>query len=62
MAGLNHVNRFKLLGCMLSKSGGEFMIRFRCGFISGQTGDMCRKPETESRESRESRDTGDTRK
>ena len=23
------------------------MIRFSGGFISGQTGDMCRKPETE---------------
>ena len=26
------------------------MIRFRGGFVSGQTGDRCKKPETESRE------------
>ena len=56
---------FKLLGCLLSESGGEFMFRFCSGFISGQTGDMCRKPETESRESQESQESrknGDTRK
>ena len=38
----------KLLGCLLSKSGGEIMIRFRGGFISGQTGDKKKKPETEN--------------
>ena len=44
---MNHVNPFKLLGCLLSESGGEFMIRFCGGFIRGQTGDMYKKPETE---------------
>ena len=37
----------KLHGCLLSESGGEIVIRFRCGFISGQTGDKKKKPETE---------------
>ena len=39
----------KLRGCLLSKSGGEIVIRFRSGFISGQTGDKKKKPETENR-------------
>ena len=30
------------------------MVQFRGGFISGQTGDGCDKPETESPESQES--------
>ena len=38
----------KLLGCLLSKLGGEFMIQFCGGLISGQTGDMLKKPETEN--------------
>ena len=41
------------------------MIQFRGGFISGQTGDGCEKPETkiqESGESQESRKSGGTRK
>ena len=36
-----------LHGCLLSESGGEIMFRFRGGFISGQTGDKKKKPETE---------------
>ena len=59
---LNCVNPFKLLGCLLSELGGAFSIQFRGGFISRQTGDMCKKPETEGRESRESRKNGGTRK
>ena len=46
---------------MLSKLGEEFMIQFCSGFISGQTGDGCEKPETEiqeSGESQESRNSG----
>ena len=38
----------KLRGCLLSKSGGEIVIRFHGGFISGQTGDKKKKPETEN--------------
>ena len=38
----------KLRGCLLSESGGEIVIRFRGGFISGQTGDKKKKPETEN--------------
>ena len=37
----------KLRGCLLSESGGEIVFRFRGGFISGQTGDKKKKPETE---------------
>ena len=33
--------------CLLSESGGEIVIPFRGGFISGQTGDKKKKPETE---------------
>ena len=38
----------KLLGCLLSESGGEIVIQFRGGFISGQTGDKKTKPATEN--------------
>ena len=38
------------------------MVQFRGGFVSGQTGDGCEKPETESPESQESRKNGGTRK
>ena len=38
------------------------MVRFRGGFVSGQTGDRLEKPETKSRESYESRKHGGTRK
>ena len=31
------------------------MVQFRGGFVSGQTGDGCEKPETESPESQENR-------
>ena len=37
----------KLRGCLLSESGGEIVFRFRGCFISGQTGDEKKKPETE---------------
>ena len=45
---LNHVIPYKLCGCLLSELGGEIVVRFRGGFISGQTGDKKKKPETES--------------
>ena len=38
------------------------MVQFRGGFISGQTGDRCEKPETESPESQENRKSGGTLK
>ena len=38
------------------------MIRFCGGFISGQTGDGYKKPETESQESQESQKSGGTRR
>ena len=38
------------------------MVKFRGGFISGQTGDGCEKPETKSPESQENRKSGGTRK
>ena len=38
------------------------MVQFRGGFVSGQTGDGCEKPETENPESQESRKSGGTRK
>ena len=38
----------KLRGCLLSESGVEIVIRFRGGFISRQTGDKKKKPETEN--------------
>ena len=38
------------------------MVQFRGGFISGQTGDGCKKPEAESQESQENRKDGATRK
>ena len=40
----------KLRGCLMSELGGEIMVRFRGGFISGQTGDKKKKkmPETEN--------------
>ena len=34
------------------------MVQFRGGFVSGQTGDGCEKPEIESPESQESRKSG----
>ena len=37
----------KLRGCLLSKSGGVIVFQFCGGFISGQTGDKKKKPETE---------------
>ena len=37
-----------LHGCLLSELGGEIMVRFCGGFISGQTGDKKKKPETEN--------------
>ena len=37
----------KLCGCLLFESGGEIVFPFRGGFISGQTGDKKKKPETE---------------
>ena len=38
------------------------MVQFRGGFISGQTGHGCEKPETEDPESQGSRKSGGTRK
>ena len=38
----------KLHGCLLSESGGEIVIRFCGGFISRQTGDKKKKPETKN--------------
>ena len=38
------------------------MVQLRTGFISGQTGDGCEKPESESPESQENRKSGGTRK